>query len=73
MESFFEQLKAHLLTSWKTTVTGFISGLAVIVAQFGVAVSPAAQTKISTWVVAAGLALIGFFSKDANKSGQPGA
>ena len=73
MESFFSQLKAHLITSWKTTVTGFVSGLAVIVANYGVTVSPEAQTKLSTLIVAAGLALIGFFSKDANKSGGSGA
>lgn len=66
---FFEQLKAHLITSWKTTVTGLVSGFSAIFAQYGVDISPAGQTRFSTWIMAAGLILIGFFSKDANKTG----
>lgn len=48
---------------WKTTVTGIVCGLAAIMSHFGVLIPESFQVVI----IAIGVALLGWFAKDAPK------
>lgn len=64
--SFFEKLYNTLVENWKTTATGVIASLAVILNDLGLIVSPELQGKATAWLVAIGLLVLGIFSKDGN-------
>jgi hypothetical protein len=49
-----------MFTDWKTTITGIVTGIAVIAGHFGLNIDPTIQSII----IAIGVALIGFFAKD---------
>jgi len=69
----FTQIYNLLVENWKTTATGFIAGLAVILNDLGLMVSPELQGKATAWLVAIGLFVLGLFSKDGDKSEEPKA
>ena len=71
--SIFTQIYNLLVENWKTTATGLVAGLAVILNDLGLMVSPELQGKATAWLVAIGLALLGLFSKDGDKSKEPKA
>lgn len=67
----WDQFKAFFLTSWKTTVAGVVTFLTALAAQNGVIVSEAAQDQVTVIILGLGMALVGLFSKDGDKSGSP--
>ena len=71
--SIFTQIYNLLVENWKTTATGFIAGLAVILNDLGLMVSPELQGKATAWLIAAGLFVLGIFSKDGDKNETPSA
>lgn len=66
---FWDKVKYYALDHWQTTVTGAVGALAVFLLPYGVTLNQAAQTRITGLILAGTLALLGLFSKDANKSG----
>lgn len=54
------------MQDWKTTLTGFVAGAALLLAHFGLNLS----TEVQTTIVAVALFVIGFFAKDAKPSGS---
>lgn len=52
-----------MFTDWKTTITGIVTGICVILAHFGLNIDPAIQTVI----IAIGVALMGIFARDTHK------
>jgi len=71
--SIFTQIYNLLVENWKTTATGFVAGLAVILNELGLMVSPELQGKATAWLIAIGLFVLGLFSKDGDKSEEPKA
>lgn len=69
--SFFEKLYNAIVENWKTTAAGIVTSAVVFLNDLGVIVSPELQTKVTAWVVAAGLLLIGVFAKDGNTPPDP--
>ncbi len=69
----FTQIYNLLVENWKTTATGFVAGLAVILNELGLMVSPELQGKATAWLIAIGLFVLGLFSKDGDKSEEPKA
>jgi hypothetical protein len=69
----FTQIHKLLIENWKTSATGLIAGLAVILNDLGLMVSPELQGKATAWLVAIGLFVLGLFSKDGDKSEEPKA
>ena len=65
--SFFDKIIEMLFTNWKTTAAGIVSGLAVILNDLGLLVSPELQGRVTAWLVALGMLLLGLTSKDADK------
>lgn len=63
-------LKEFLLRNWKTSAAGLVTGFATLLVNYGIDLSPAAQAKLTELIMAAGITLIGFFSKDGNVSGK---
>jgi hypothetical protein len=64
--SFFEKLYNAIVENWKTTAAGIVTSAVVFLNDLGLVVSPELQTKVTAWVVAAGLLLIGIFAKDGD-------
>lgn len=67
MNTFFQQLYDWLIANWKTTAAGAVTSLALLLTQYGIDLSPETQAKVTGWLVAAGLALIGLFAKDGDE------
>lgn len=56
------------LTSWKTTLTGIVGAIAILLHTFGIlTLTPEQQATIVAFTVL----VIGFLSKDSDKSGKP--
>lgn len=53
------------LLNWKTTVTALVGAIASLLAQFGFDLGP----EIQTVIVSITVLVIGFFAKDASKTG----
>ena len=70
--SFWEQVVEFLAGNWKTTVTGFVAALATFLANYGIDLSAAAQSRLNGWIMAAGMLLIGIFAKDGDKNNTNG-
>lgn len=49
-----------MTTDWKTTITGIVTGICLIVANFGFQI----DAQVQTIIIAVGVAIMGFFSKD---------
>lgn len=64
--SFFEKLYNAIVENWKTTATGFVASLALILNDLGLMVSPELQGKVTAWLIAVGLLVLGVFAKDGN-------
>lgn len=58
-----------LLKSWRTTAVGLVTGLATLLVNYGVEISPDAQQKLTEVIIGLGVMLLGFFGKDGNVSG----
>lgn len=58
-----------LLKSWRTTAVGLVTGLATLLVNYGVEISPEAQQKLTEVIVGLGVMLLGIFGKDGNVSG----
>lgn len=69
--SIFTQIYNLLVENWKTTVIGLVAGAAVILNDIGLMASPELQDKVTAWLIAIGLAVLGVFSKDGNKGDEP--
>lgn len=67
---FFDKLIEMLATNWKTTVAGFVAALATFLANYGIDLSPDAQAQLNTWILGAGLFIIGLFAKDGDGKGE---
>lgn len=64
--TFFEKLITMLFSNWKTTAIGLAAGLAVLANDYGIVLSQGVQDKISGWIIALGVALLGIVSKDGD-------
>lgn len=64
--SFFEKLYNAIVENWKTTATGLVAAVAVILNDLGLMVSPELQGRVTAWLIAAGLLILGIFAKDGD-------
>lgn len=64
--SFFEKLWNSFAENWKTTATGIVASVAIALNDLGLIVSPELQGKATAWLIAAGLLILGIFSKDGD-------
>lgn len=71
--SFLEKLYSLFVENWKTTATGLVAGLALILNDLGLMVSPELQGKATAWLIAIGLFVLGLFAKDGDKEPPPAA
>ena len=69
----FSNIYKLLVENWKTTATGVIAAVAVTLNEWGLMVSPELQGKATAWLIAAGMLLLGIFSKDGDKKDEPQA
>lgn len=58
-----------LLKSWRTTAVGLVTGIAALLVNYGIELTPEAQQKATELIVALGVTLLGIFGKDGNVSG----
>jgi len=58
-----------LLKSWRTTAVGIVTGLATLLVNYGIEISPDAQQKLTEVIIGLGVTLLGVFGKDGNVSG----
>jgi hypothetical protein len=63
--------KARIFTSWQTFVSGAVGAVATLLVNYGINISDPAKKQASDFIVAGTLLALGYFSKDANKSGKP--
>lgn len=69
MTDFLSKLYDLLVTNWKTTSIGVIALITSFLSDLGVTLSPGLQDRLSGYVTAFGLFLLGLFAKDAGKKG----
>jgi len=67
MTDFLSKLYDLLVTNWKTTSIGVIALITSFLSDLGVTLSPGLQDRLSGYVTAFGLFLLGLFAKDAGK------
>lgn len=66
LNKLYKEVKAmKAVTNWKTTLGAFVATLGAILKLFGIEV----PEEVTTGLVAVGVFIIGFFSKDSNVTG----
>ncbi len=63
---FFEKLYNAFVENWKTTATGIVASVAIALNDLGLIVSPELQGRLTAWLIAAGLLILGIFGKDGD-------